>query len=68
MRAYQIDFTMHRGHEMVLADPDGLTRDSLDELELKMLQAEEIPGFLPVEWQEIDGIISFITSWQANGC
>nr|WP_269846532.1 DUF6382 domain-containing protein [Paenibacillus roseus] len=44
---------------MVLADPDGFTRTNLDELELKMLQAEEIPGLLPVEWQEIDGMISF---------
>lgn len=59
MREYAIDFTMNRGHEMVLSDPERLTRDRLDELELRMLQAEKVPGLLELEWLELDGAISF---------
>lgn len=59
MREYAIDFTMHRGHEMVLSDPAWLTRDRLEELELRMLQAEKVPGLLEVEWLELDGAVSF---------
>ncbi|GLX67674.1 DUF6382 domain-containing protein [Paenibacillus glycanilyticus] len=54
-----IDFSMNRGHEMIVDRKDGIRRTELDELELQMLQSGKIPHLLPVEWLEIDGRVTF---------
>ncbi|WP_127490861.1 DUF6382 domain-containing protein [Paenibacillus glycanilyticus] len=56
---FRIDFSMNRGHEMIVDRKDGIVRDELDELELQMLQSGKIPHLLPVEWLEIDGCVTF---------
>ncbi|WP_336774639.1 DUF6382 domain-containing protein [Paenibacillus sp. MMO-58] len=56
---FSIDFSMNRGHEMIVDRKDGILRDELDELELQMLQSGKIPHLLPVEWLEIDGRVTF---------
>lgn len=56
---FRIDFSMNRGHEMIIDRKEGILRDELDELELQMLQSGKIPHLLPVEWIEIDGRITF---------
>ncbi|SFE42541.1 FHA domain-containing protein [Paenibacillus catalpae] len=56
---FRIDFSMNRGHEMLVDRKDGIRREELDELELQMLQSGKIPHLLPVEWLEIDGRVTF---------
>ncbi|TCN00658.1 FHA domain-containing protein [Paenibacillus sp. BK033] len=56
---FRIDFSMNRGHEMIIDRKDGILREELDELELQMLQSGKIPRLLPVEWMEIDGSVTF---------
>ncbi|MCM3628824.1 FHA domain-containing protein [Paenibacillus glycanilyticus] len=56
---FRIDFSMNRGHEMIVDRKDGIRRDELDDLELQMLQSGKIPHLLPVEWLEIDGRVTF---------
>lgn len=57
--AYRIDFSMSRGHEMVIDRPSGILREELDEVEVGMLQAQRIPKLLPPEWVDIDGAVTF---------
>ncbi|MFF2481828.1 DUF6382 domain-containing protein [Paenibacillus sp. NPDC058071] len=59
MNDYRIDFSMQRGHEMIVDREKAIARAELDEIELQMLQNNRIPGLLPVEWMEFDGAITF---------
>ncbi|GGD76668.1 DUF6382 domain-containing protein [Paenibacillus nasutitermitis] len=59
LETLRIDFTMNRGHEMIVDRETGITREQLDEIEIQMLQAHKIPKLLHVEWIDIDGQVSF---------
>ena len=59
MEQYRMDFAMQRGHEMLLDREKGIVREELDELELSMLQAAEVPRLLKMDWYDLDGHITF---------
>lgn len=59
MEQYRMDFAMQRGHEMLLDREQGIVREELDELEISMLQAAEVPRLLKMEWYDLDGHITF---------
>ncbi|EXX89676.1 hypothetical protein BG53_14500 [Paenibacillus darwinianus] len=59
MEPFKVDFTMQRGHEMLLRKEPELSRRDLDEIDLHMLQAERIPRLLAVDWLDVDGGITF---------
>ncbi|WP_337102816.1 DUF6382 domain-containing protein [Paenibacillus sp. YIM B09110] len=59
MQKFRIDFSMNRGHEMLIDTEDGIQRSSLDDIELHMLRGEKIPYLLPVDWFELDGMVTF---------
>ncbi|MGO4109185.1 DUF6382 domain-containing protein [Paenibacillus sp. YAF4_2] len=56
---FMIDFSINRGHEMIIDRKNGIRREELDGLELQMLQSSKIPHLLPIEWLEIDGRVTF---------
>ncbi|MUT68072.1 DUF6382 domain-containing protein [Paenibacillus sp. NEAU-GSW1] len=57
---YRIDFSMSRGHEMIVERIPAIRREELDEIELQMLQCNNrIPHMLPMEWSDMDGAVSF---------
>ncbi|MHA6485426.1 DUF6382 domain-containing protein [Paenibacillus sp. strain BS8-2] len=56
---YRIDFINGRGHEMTLDKDGGIRRSDLDELEINMLRSQRIPCLLPLEWDELDGNVTF---------
>jgi hypothetical protein len=56
---FMIDFSINRGHEMIIDRKNGIHREELDGLELQMLQSSKIPHLLPIEWLEIDGRVTF---------
>ncbi|SFS47490.1 DUF6382 domain-containing protein [Paenibacillus sp. BC26] len=55
----RVDYTMKRGLEMIVDMESGISREQLDQIEIKMLQSQRIPKMLPVEWVDIDGKMSF---------
>ncbi|MFF2094289.1 DUF6382 domain-containing protein [Paenibacillus sp. NPDC058174] len=59
MAAFKIDFSMNRGHEMIIEREPVIRREELDEIELQMLMNSKIPGMLPMNWSDMDGIITF---------
>ncbi|RIX52750.1 FHA domain-containing protein [Paenibacillus nanensis] len=59
MRQFRIDFAMNNRHEMIVDSEKGIFRHELDELELQMLRSQTVPYLLPIEWSEIDGIVTF---------
>lgn len=59
MQSFRIDFTMNQEHEMMLDRESGIYRSELDEIELHMLNNEQIPNFLPIDWFEMDGKVTF---------
>lgn len=57
---YRVDFSMSRGHEMIIERIPAIHREELDEIELQMLQSNNrIPHILPMEWSDMDGAVSF---------
>ncbi|MFD2114469.1 DUF6382 domain-containing protein [Paenibacillus yanchengensis] len=60
MKALMVDFTMNRGHKMIITRSPSIVRTQLEELELQILQFGNIPFLLPVDWLEMDGGLSFI--------
>ncbi|MEK3881967.1 DUF6382 domain-containing protein [Paenibacillus sp. PL2-23] len=59
MGQLRIDFAMNRGHEMMIDKEGGIARSELDELELQILRAQQVPYLLPMDWYEVDGKVSF---------
>jgi hypothetical protein len=59
MEAFRIDFSMQRGHEMLVSREPDLLRDELDEIDITMLQLHHAPKLLPVDWLEMDGRVTF---------
>lgn len=59
MHKFRIDFSMNRGHEMLIDKEEGIERSSLEDIELHMLRGEKIPYLLPVDWFELDGKVTF---------
>jgi len=64
MNGLKLDFSMQRGHEMILEHDPPLMRSGLDQLELNMLNTVKVPQLLPIDWVEQDGHISFHYSLQ----
>ncbi|WP_341279062.1 DUF6382 domain-containing protein [Paenibacillus sp. FSL H8-0537] len=59
MGNFIVDYAMNRGHELILDREGGIRRQELDDVELQMLQGGSIPHMLPMEWFELDGLITF---------
>ncbi|MCR2802351.1 FHA domain-containing protein [Paenibacillus soyae] len=59
MQQFRIDFAMNRGHEMMIDKESGMDRSELDELELQVLSAQQVPYLLPMDWYEVDGKVTF---------
>lgn len=59
MDRLRTDFSMTRGHEMIIDHEFGIARERLVPVELQMLQNSRPPRLLPVEWFEMDGMVSF---------
>jgi hypothetical protein len=59
LETLRIDFSLNRGHEMIIDRETGITRDQLEEVEIHMLQGQRVPKLLGVEWIDIDGFVTF---------
>lgn len=59
-------FEQHRGLWMTLGRPEPWQRSDMDALQLGMLEANEIPGLLPLTVEEIDGEIRL--RYRLTGC
>lgn len=59
IQQFRIDFAMNRGHEMMIDRERGIERNELDELELHILRAQQVPYLLPMDWYEVDGKVAF---------
>ncbi|QYR20669.1 FHA domain-containing protein [Paenibacillus sp. sptzw28] len=59
LETLRIDFSLNRGHEMIIDRETGITRDQLEEVEIHMLQGQRVPKLLDVEWIDIDGFVTF---------
>ncbi|XID93072.1 DUF6382 domain-containing protein [Paenibacillaceae bacterium WGS1546] len=55
MEALTVRFEQQRGHFMVIGREPPLSREELNEMQLRMLKQCEIPGLLPLETEECDG-------------
>jgi len=66
LSSYRVDFIMNGSHEMLIDRVDGIYRQELDELELRMLHSVQAPYLLPMDWQELNGAVTF--SYKLNGC
>lgn len=51
---FQYDYIRHRGTCLVLSRTDTLRYEHFERIELRMMEANEIPGLLPFESEEID--------------
>ncbi|MCY9664261.1 FHA domain-containing protein [Paenibacillus alginolyticus] len=54
------EFVYRHGHYMVLHKEDGLDSKTLSTLQVKMLEANDVPNLLPLEIQEVDFRISLL--------
>lgn len=54
------EFVYRHGHYMVLYKEDGLDSKTLSTLQVKMLEANDVPNLLPLEIQEVDFRISLL--------
>ncbi|MGG4145882.1 DUF6382 domain-containing protein [Paenibacillus algorifonticola] len=59
MGSFIVDYAMSRGHELIIDREGGIRRQELEDVELQMLQGGSIPHMLPIEWFELDGLITF---------
>ena len=66
METLKVGFEQRRGLCMTIGSINGFTRESVNETQLRMLRHCEVPGLLPVECEEIDGIVTF--KFDLNGC
>lgn len=58
MEPYIIRFEQKRGHYMILERDPPLTRETINDTQLRMLKSCEIPGLLPVETEDLNGCVS----------
>ncbi|ANY67954.1 hypothetical protein BBD42_16840 [Paenibacillus sp. BIHB 4019] len=65
MGNFIVDYAMNRGHELIMDREGGIRRQELEEVELQMLQGSSIPHLLPIEWFELNGLITF--SYRISG-
>ena len=59
MNRFLADFEWNREHEMVLTSEQGISREALEPVELEMLENCSVPGLLPMEWQDWNGLVRF---------
>ncbi|QJC51266.1 FHA domain-containing protein [Paenibacillus albicereus] len=55
MRQIVADYEWNREHELVLSRIGGIGRGDLEEIELAMLEEVQVPGLLPIGWEEMNG-------------
>lgn len=60
------EFVYRHGHYMVLYREDGLDSKTLSTLQVKMLEANDVPNLLPLEIQEVDFRISLLYNLSAK--
>jgi pSer/pThr/pTyr-binding forkhead associated (FHA) protein len=58
MESLRIRFEQKRGHFMIIQSEPPLSRESINDIQLQMLRSCEIPGFLPLETEELNGVVS----------
>ncbi|MBO9596899.1 MAG: FHA domain-containing protein [Cohnella sp.] len=66
MEKLKVGFERRRGLIMTIGSMNGITRDSVNWTQLRMLRHCEVPGLLPVESEELDGVVTF--RYDLNGC
>ena len=59
MGKLKVGFEQRRGLFMTIGDENGFTRESINWTQLHMLRRCEVPGLLPIENEELDGVITF---------
>lgn len=59
MGKLKVGFEQRRGLFMTVGDEVGFRRESINWTQLHMLKQCEVPGLLPIENEELDGIVSF---------
>ncbi|KRF10835.1 DUF6382 domain-containing protein [Paenibacillus sp. Soil787] len=60
------EFLFRHGHYMVLYKEDGLDSKNLSTLQVRMLEANDVPNLLPLEIQEVDFRISLLYNLSAK--
>ncbi|MDQ0875401.1 hypothetical protein QFZ77_004060 [Paenibacillus sp. V4I3] len=60
------EFVYRHGHYMVLYKEDGLDSKTLSTLQVRMLEANDVPNLLPLEIQEVDFRISLLYNLSAK--
>lgn len=60
------EFVYRHGHYMVLYKEDGLDSKNLSTLQVRMLEANDVPNLLPLEIQEVDFRISLLYNLSAK--
>ncbi|NRF93956.1 FHA domain-containing protein [Paenibacillus frigoriresistens] len=60
------EFVYRHGHYMVLYKEDGLDSETLSTLQVRMLEANDVPNLLPLEIQEVDFNISLLYNLSAK--
>lgn len=59
MEKLKVGFVQRRGLFMTIGSDDGFTRDSVNWTQFRMLRHCDAPGLLPVEYEELDGVVTF---------
>ncbi|NOU85934.1 FHA domain-containing protein [Paenibacillus sp. LMG 31460] len=60
------EFVYRHGHYMVLYKEDGMDSKNLSTLQVRMLEANDVPNLLPLEIQEVDFRISLLYNLSAK--
>ena len=65
MERLKVGFEQRRGLFMIIGTDNGLARDSVNWTQLRMLRHCEVPGLLPIDNEELDGVVTF--RFELNG-
>lgn len=66
MENLKVGFERRRGLFMTIGSDNGFTREEINGTQLRMLRHCEVPGLLPVENEELDGVVTF--RYDLSGC
>lgn len=66
MENLKVGFERRRGLVMTIGNDNGFTREEINWTQLRMLRHCEVPGLLPVENEELDGVVTF--RYDLSGC
>lgn len=67
MKTIKVDYEMDNGHIMTIEGKSSnpFEMSDMHQLEMNMLHANRVPSFLPITWNEVDGILTFSYSIQS---